>query len=157
MLDPLAQLFQHCCGHAWITKTHGLYSSHDTLQISNLLRVVASAPLPTRTQQLPTLLAQQGWELLVRPFALSLRVTKSRPNSWTRREKGEVMQNKTFIYQLPSMSFCFVSKPNVNLFCKRIIIEVKVSIKRRKLYGYRLVAYSQLAKTPGDFFGYNSG
>ena len=59
--------------YAWITKTYGLYSSHDTLQVSNVLGVVASVctPLPTRTQQLPTLLAQQCWELL-RPFACSL-------------------------------------------------------------------------------------
>ena len=37
---------------------------------SNILGDVASVctPLPTRTQQLPTLLAQQCWELL-RPFA----------------------------------------------------------------------------------------
>ena len=59
--------------YAWITKTYGLYSSHDALQVSKLLGVVASVytPLPTRTQQLPTLLAQQCWELL-RPFACSL-------------------------------------------------------------------------------------
>ena len=59
--------------YASITKPHGLYSSHDALQVSNLLGVVASVctPLPTRTQQLPTLLAQQCWELL-RPFARSL-------------------------------------------------------------------------------------
>ena len=52
--------------YAWITKTYGLYSSHDALQVPNLLGVVASVctPLPTRTQQLPTLLAQQCWELL---------------------------------------------------------------------------------------------
>ena len=38
-----------------------------------MLGVVASVctPLPTRTQQLPTLLAQQFWELL-RPFVYSL-------------------------------------------------------------------------------------
>ena len=38
--------------YAWITKTHGLYSSHDALQVPNLLGVVASVctPLPTRTQ-----------------------------------------------------------------------------------------------------------
>ena len=59
--------------YAWITKTYGLYSSHDALQVPNLLGVVASVctPLPTRTQQLPTLLAEQCWELL-RPFARSL-------------------------------------------------------------------------------------
>ena len=61
--------------YAWITKTYGLYSSHHALQVPNLLGVVASVcrPLPTRTQQLPTLLApQQCWDLL-RPFARSLR------------------------------------------------------------------------------------
>ena len=60
----------HC---AWFTKTYGLYPFHDTLQVPTLLGVVASfcRPLPTRTQQLPTLLAQQCWELLCR-FARSL-------------------------------------------------------------------------------------
>ena len=59
--------------YAWIAKTYGLHSSHDALQVPNLLRVFASVctPLPTRTQQLPTLLAQQCWELL-RSFASSL-------------------------------------------------------------------------------------
>ena len=59
--------------YTWIAKTYGLYSSHDALQVPNLLGVVASVctPLPTRTQKLPTLLAQQCWELL-RPFARSL-------------------------------------------------------------------------------------
>ena len=61
--------------YAWITKTYELCSSHDALQVPNLLGVVASVctPLPTRTQQLPTLFAQQYWELL-RPFARSLRL-----------------------------------------------------------------------------------
>ena len=60
---------------AWFTKTYGLYPSHDALQVPTLLGVVASVctPLPTRMQQLPTLLAQQCWELL-RPFARSLRI-----------------------------------------------------------------------------------
>ena len=60
--------------YAWFTKTYGLYPSHDALQVPKLLGVVASVctPLPTRTQQLPTLLARQCWELL-RPFARSLR------------------------------------------------------------------------------------
>ena len=55
--------------YASITKTYGLYSSHDALQIPNFLGVVASicTPLPTRTQQLPTLLAQQCWEFSVAP------------------------------------------------------------------------------------------
>ena len=52
--------------YAWFTKTYGLYPSHDALQVPTLLGVVASVctPLPTRTQELPTLLAQQCWELL---------------------------------------------------------------------------------------------
>ena len=60
--------------YAWFTKTYGLYPSHDALQVPTLLGVVASVctPRPTRTQQLPTLLAQ-CWELL-RPFSRSLRV-----------------------------------------------------------------------------------
>ena len=59
--------------YAWFTKTYGLYPSHDALQAPTSLGVVASVctPLPTCTQQLPTLLAQQCWELL-RPFARSL-------------------------------------------------------------------------------------
>ena len=52
--------------YAWFTKTYGLYPSHDALQVPTLLGVVASiyTPLPTWTQQLPMLLAQQCWELL---------------------------------------------------------------------------------------------
>ena len=59
--------------YAWFTKTYGSYPSHDALQVLTLLGVVASdcTPLPTRMQQLPTLLAKQCWELL-RPFARSL-------------------------------------------------------------------------------------
>ena len=76
--------------YAWFTKTYGLYSSHDALQVPTLLRVVASVctSLPTRTQQLPTLLVQQCWELL-RLFARSLRRRRRRKhnkfplkNSW---------------------------------------------------------------------------
>ena len=60
--------------YAWFTKTYGLYPSHDALQVLTLLGVVASVctPLPTCTQQLPTLLVQQCWELL-RSFGRSLR------------------------------------------------------------------------------------
>ena len=56
--------------YAWFTKTYGLYPSHNAPQVPTLLGVVASVctPLPTRTQQLPTFLAQQCWELL-HPFA----------------------------------------------------------------------------------------
>ena len=78
MLDPFAQLFQHCWGHArslrMVYKDLWVYPSHDALQVPTLLGVVASVctPRPTRTQQLPTLLAQ-CWELLC-PFSRSLRV-----------------------------------------------------------------------------------
>ena len=60
--------------YAWFTKTYGLYPSHDALQVPTLLGVIASVctPLPTRAQQLLSLLTQQCWELL-RPFALRLR------------------------------------------------------------------------------------
>ena len=44
--------------YTWFTKAYGLFLSHDAL--------------PTPTQQVPTLLAQQCWELL-RLFARSLR------------------------------------------------------------------------------------
>ena len=77
-LNAFAQLFQHCWGHACSLrmdyKVLWVVSSHDALPVPNLLEVVASVciPLPTRTQQLPTLLAQQRWELL-RPFARGLR------------------------------------------------------------------------------------
>ena len=59
--------------YAWFIKTYGLYPSHDAPRVPTLLGVVASVcpPLPTSMQQLPTLLAQQRWELL-RPFARSL-------------------------------------------------------------------------------------
>ena len=65
--------------YAWITKTCGLYSSHDALQVTNLLGVVASVcrPLPIRTQQLSTLL---------RPFARSLTVHNM--NSKYKRKKN---------------------------------------------------------------------
>ena len=62
--------------YSWCTKTYGLYPSHDALQVPTLFGVVVSActPLPTRMQQLLTLLAQQCWELL-RSFARTLRRT----------------------------------------------------------------------------------
>ena len=60
--------------YAWFTKTYGLYPSHDALQVPTLFGVVASVctPRPTGTQQLPTFLGQQCWELL-RLFACSLK------------------------------------------------------------------------------------
>ena len=110
MLDPFAQFFQHepawqaferkgkgVLGaretrrpgrHCWdlaraldmVSKSFGLYPSHDALQVSTLLGVVASVctPLPTLTQPLPALLAQQRWELslikLSQNFNISLRL-----------------------------------------------------------------------------------
>ena len=79
MLDPFAQLFQHCWGHA-----SSLRMGHKELWVVSFprctvgLNIVGSCCirrtlLPTRTQQLPTLLAQQSWELL-RPFVCSLKV-----------------------------------------------------------------------------------
>ena len=51
--------------YTWSSKSCGLYPSHDALHVPTLLGVDASVCLllPTRTQQLPT--------LLLRPFALS--------------------------------------------------------------------------------------
>ena len=67
--------------YAWFIKTYGLYPSHDALQVPALLGVVASVctRLPTHATTpkiLPTLLAQQCWELL-RQFARSPRNTLS--------------------------------------------------------------------------------
>ena len=77
--------------YAWITKTYGLYPSHDAKQVPTLLGVFSSVcrPLPTHTQQLPTLLAPQRWELL-RPFARSLRIHTSTcpPHPHTRTHKN---------------------------------------------------------------------
>ena len=78
MLHLFAQLFLQCWCHACAhykcsLKSSGLYPSHDTLQVLALLGAVVSVstPLPTRTQQLPTLLVQHWcWELL-RSFARS--------------------------------------------------------------------------------------
>ena len=80
MLDPFAQLFQHYSG-ARASITHGLQRLMGCILPTMHCRsrhcwdCVASVctPLPTRRQQLPTLLRQQCWELL-RPFARSLKV-----------------------------------------------------------------------------------
>ena len=61
--------------YAWFTKTSGLYPSHDALQAPTLLGsccIRLHTTAYTRTQQLPTFLGQQCWELL-RPFACSLK------------------------------------------------------------------------------------
>ena len=59
--------------YASFTETYGLYPSYHALQVPTLLGAVASVctPLPTRAQQIPTLLAKQCWKLL-RAFARSL-------------------------------------------------------------------------------------
>ena len=89
--------------YAWFTKTYGLYPSHDTLQVPTLLGVVASVCTP-----LPTLLAQQCWELL-RPFARNLKLPKNTLNpyiaSTTRVKKvegeaGECHQSYTTLLSL---------------------------------------------------------
>ena len=60
--------------YSWSLKSYGLYPSYEALQVPILLGVVASVstPLPTRTQQLPTLLGQQCWELLRRSVCTQL-------------------------------------------------------------------------------------
>ena len=90
--------------YAWITKTYGLYSSHDALQVPTLLGVVASVctPLPTRTQQLPTLLAQQYWELLC-PFARSLRGNRfERPPVNVKIEPRSILIHTLPLFYLPT-------------------------------------------------------
>ena len=54
----VAATYANC---AWSLKSYGLYPSYEALQVPMLLGVVASVstPLPTQTQQLPTLLGQQ--------------------------------------------------------------------------------------------------
>ena len=58
--------------------TANMHATTPNIVGATMLGVVASVctPLPTCTQQLPTLLAQQCWELL-RPFARSLRTKAS--------------------------------------------------------------------------------
>ena len=77
--------------YAWLTKTYGLYPSHDALRVPTVLRVVASVrtPLLTRTQQLPTLLAQQCWELL-RPFARSLTISSTLQSHASGQQQEEI-------------------------------------------------------------------
>ena len=60
--------------YTWFTKYYGLYPPHHALQVPTLFGVVASVctPLLTQTQQLPTFLAQQCWELQ-RLFARSFK------------------------------------------------------------------------------------
>ena len=71
--------------YAWSQKYYGLYPSQDALQVPTMLGVVASVytPLPTRTQQLPTLLVKQCWELL-RPFSRSLKFRLLKVNNTSR-------------------------------------------------------------------------
>ena len=68
--------------------SYGLYPSIDAPQVPTLLGVVASVftPLPTETQQLPTLMAQQCWEMC--PFKVALRLCHSETH------KAEVLLEK---------------------------------------------------------------
>jgi len=81
--------------YARITKTYGLYSSHDALQVSNLLGVVASVctPLPTRTQQLPTLLG------VVAPVCTQLKAGQSFSGS-----QSEHASSSSHIIQLQDLT-----------------------------------------------------
>ena len=76
MLDQFAQIFQHCCDHARalhvVYKVLWVVSIPRCTTCANIFGSAASVctPLLTRKQQLPTLLAQQCWELLC-PFTNS--------------------------------------------------------------------------------------
>ena len=93
--------------YAWFTKTCGLYPSHDALQVPTLLGVVASVctPLPTRTQQLPTLLGQQCWELL-RPFARNLILGDPWDRYW---KKKHTQADKVYCSSLVLFFFFFIN------------------------------------------------
>ena len=55
MLDPFAQLFQHCWGHTRsLRMDYKDYSSHDALQVPNLLGVVASVCTQPQGQKFHT-------------------------------------------------------------------------------------------------------
>ena len=70
VLEPFAQLFQHCWGHApalhMISKVLWIVSFPQWTAGPNIVEncCTVCTPLPTQTQQLPTLLAQQCRELL---------------------------------------------------------------------------------------------
>ena len=80
MLDPFAQLFQHCWGHA--CSLHMVYKDLWVVSFPRCTvgpNIVGSCCIRLHTtanmkQQLRTLLSQQCWELL-RPFARSLKMT----------------------------------------------------------------------------------
>ena len=80
MLDPFVQLFQHC----WV-RAGALHLVSKVLWVLSFPRCTAGSftvgsccirlyALPTRTQQLPALLAQHYWDLLY-PFARSFTPT----------------------------------------------------------------------------------
>ena len=126
--------------YAWITKTYGLYSSHDALQVPNLLGVVASVctPLPTRTQQLPTLLAQRRWELL-RPFARSLKprgeakwpYTPIKPDPW--------------IYWTTSKTF-LEKRVSMELITMTLLWTLEISIRKKHYVWNYYVTKSNLTR-----------
>ena len=79
--------------YAWFTKTCGLYPSHDALQVPTLLGAVASVcrPLPTRTQQLPTLLPQQCWDAAFKNKGCTLSIVRDREFSSSK----QMLENKS--------------------------------------------------------------
>ena len=85
--------------YAWFKKTYGLYPSYDAPQVPTLLGVVASlcTPLLTCTQQLPTLLAQQCWELL-RPFARSQKTNSLEKITWSKSGKQNTQTKKVYCF-----------------------------------------------------------
>ena len=99
--------------YTWSPKYYGLYPSHDALQVATLLGAVASVCtlLPTSTQQLPSLLAHQCWELFG-PFAS--RFTRSRWRCFQSQDTGSknvrvistilLLSDKTL---LESITLCF--------------------------------------------------
>ena len=82
--------------YIWSPKSYRLYPSHDALQVPTLLGGVASVCtlLPTRTQKLPSLLAQQCWKLL-RPVARSFREPKQR--RWRFHEQTTALHAHAFL------------------------------------------------------------
>ena len=117
--------------YAWITKTYGLYSSHDALQVPNLLGVVASVctPLQTRTQQLPTLFAQQCLELLL-PFCTQPKYNYKVISG----NNGKICNlNKWIIYHtpsIPSLAQPFIARGALS--CHQVRQDVRVTFPPRE-------------------------
>ena len=122
MLDPFAQLFQHCWGHTralhMVSKVL-LYPCHDALQVPTLLGV--GAPLPTLMLQIPTLslLTQQFLELLG-PFVLGLMLRGNGRNIigqqlWMLHEPAKLSAMCKQMQQLPKMLRVVGQQCRINL------------------------------------------